>query len=256
MAAKSKPAKGKQARKNARGKLPVKRTINLVLVNENKISPLKAIPAILLIIALAAVFSKFMVYDRLVEKDRAEARVITLRDTLDQARATLESFDNVEDDYAHYTVAGMSAAELSLVDRTQVQDLVGSVLPVSDTTLNLKSFSRRTVNAYKKLRLPEEKPKTLSDLIALLTEAHEKLLPEAVTTRSWSISGNLMTVELATTSLEKLNQLARQMELSPIVDSCTITTANKKGRTESGEDVNARFIVYLRQAPEEEGEAQ
>ena len=48
-----------------KGKLPTKRSINLVLVDENKINPLTAILGVLLIVVLAGAFSKFLVIDRL-----------------------------------------------------------------------------------------------------------------------------------------------------------------------------------------------
>ena len=60
-AAKSCPAKGQKASKVFHGRMPVKRKINLTLINENRIDPLKAIPAILLILLLALVFGKFLV---------------------------------------------------------------------------------------------------------------------------------------------------------------------------------------------------
>ena len=45
--------------------IPVKRSINLVLVNEKKVNVPKALLGILIIAALAGVFSKFLVIDRL-----------------------------------------------------------------------------------------------------------------------------------------------------------------------------------------------
>jgi hypothetical protein len=53
-------AKNKKGSRLKRGRMPVKTSINLVPVNENKINLGIAIPAILLIILLAAAFRKYM----------------------------------------------------------------------------------------------------------------------------------------------------------------------------------------------------
>lgn len=205
--AKNKPAKGK---KGLRGRMPTKRSINLVLVDENKISIPKAILGIILIVALAAVFGKFLVYDRIMAVSRAEAKVVKLRDTLDDLTALKDSFGDVETTYAHYTIEGMTEAELSLVDRLQVLDLMAGVLPDPD-------------------------------------DADD----DEVVVRSWSVSENVLTVEVRGESLETLNALARSLEQSPIVDSCTITTANKESNKRTDEAVLARMIVYLQKPAEE-----
>ena len=59
------------------------------------------------------------------------------------------------------------------------------------------------------------------------------------------------TVEVTGNTLRTLNNLARQLERSPIVDSCSITTANKEGRLETLDYVKGKYLVYLRQPPEE-----
>ena len=128
-AKKTKPvqAKGKGVLK---GKMPTKRSINLVLVDENKINPLTAILGILLILVLAAVFSKFLVIDRMNAMSQAQGRVTRLQGDLDSAMDALDNIGDVGDTYAHYTLEGMTAAELNLVDRTLVLALVDSILPV------------------------------------------------------------------------------------------------------------------------------
>ena len=61
-AKKTKPAQGKGKGKSLlKGKMPTKRSIHLVLVDENKINPLTAILGVLLVLVLAAAFSG---YDR------------------------------------------------------------------------------------------------------------------------------------------------------------------------------------------------
>ena len=77
-AAKGKPLSGARSKKGIGGRMPTKRSINLVVVDENKINPIKAVLGILLILVLAAAFGKFLVYDRLAEVNHAQARVTDL----------------------------------------------------------------------------------------------------------------------------------------------------------------------------------
>ena len=158
--------------------MPVKRSINLVLIDEKKIKPIKALPGIVLIVALAVVFSKYMVMDRLMAMSQASSKVTSVQSSLTKASEALKAYEGVEDVYAHMTDRDMSPEELSRVDRVKVLDMVSEYL----------SFK---------------------------------------TARSWSVSGNIMTVDVIGKTLESLNQLARKVEQSPIVDTCVITTAQK-----------------------------
>lgn len=188
-----------------RGKLPSKKSINLVLVKKNKINWKIAIPAVILILGLAFVFGKFMVYDRILAVDAANAKVSQLQSTLATEQKALDNFSGVEDAYAHYTLDGMTEEELNLVDRRLVLDLVSTVLS-------------------------------------------SEVKKESV---SWTLSGNILNIELTGRSLNALNQLARTIEENPIVDSCSITTANKNENAEVAGKVKGKFVVYLHNPPEE-----
>ena len=180
-ALKQRPAKGKRPpKKGLRGRMPVKRSINLVLIDEKKIKPMKALPAVLLVIVLAAAFSKFMVMDRLMAMSNASGKVTSIQSSLTQATEALKQYEGVEDTYAHMTYKDMTSEELSRVDRVKVLELVSDYL---------------------------------SDRGAA---------------RSWTVSGNILVVDVSDKSLENLNLLARRIEQSPIVDTCVITTAQKE----------------------------
>ena len=246
-AAKKGSAKAKRPPKKAlRGRMPVKRSINLILVDENRISPVKAVLGILVIVALAAAFSKFMVADRLAMMSSASGKARGLKQTLDDTMATIERYEGIEDTYAHLTFSGMTQEEMDRVDRVLILELVADILPDNETA------------------------------------------------KTWSVTGNILTVEITGRTLEDLNELARRVEESPIVDSCVITTAKKdelKGLATAGvnrpsgsgsladalerrriavegglvdtmlsaitgksavppDEVQARFTVYLKQPPE------
>ena len=66
---------------------------------------------------------------------------------------------------------------------------------------------------------------------------------------TWSVSGNVLTIELRRDSLEELNDLAKKLEESSYVDTCTLTTANKKVKSGTGLKVIGTFTVYLQQPP-------
>ena len=259
-AEKRKPPRGKGGKKPLRGKMPVKRSINLILVDENKISIPKAILGILVIILLAGVFAKYMVIDRLMDMVHAEARANQAKDELVQAEALLQSFGDVESDYAHYTVADMTAAELGLVDRTSVLKLVRTMLPSGETTLSPAGFIARLRALLTAQYYQTEEALTPEEFSSLFWELIKRIIPAGYSVQSWSVTDNLLTLEMKAVSLERLNKLARELEQADIVDSCAIITANKRdtrrGSVETTGMVQARLLVYLRQPPQKEEEAQ
>ena len=244
-----KPVKRKPP-KAKRGRMPVKRSINLMIVNENKINFLVAIPAIVLILLAAAAFGKFLVYDRLTEVSRATNQVKTMQTNLEKARATLESFGDMETTYAHYTQEDMSAAETSLVDRSQVLALVRTLLSEGNATFGPSDFRERFDESYAVSRAFGDEEFDAWDTLEKLREFVGSRRDDT-TVYTWSVSGNTLTVDITGGTLEKLNKVARRLETSPIVDSVTISTANKQGNSLYDQNVAARLIIYLMQAREE-----
>ena len=120
------PKTGTGSRKTVH--MPTKQTINLMGVGAKPIKIYIAIPAIILIIAAAALLSKFAVVDRLLKVSQAENEVIILRGQLAAAHEKLAGFDELNEKYAHYTYSGMTAEELTRVDRSEVISLVQRVI--------------------------------------------------------------------------------------------------------------------------------
>lgn len=131
---------GKKARKLRHGHMPTKRVINLATQGEKPMRVGLAIPAILLILAVAAVFSKFLVIDRLNEVSAAQAEVARYQNKLDAGYEELADFDDLSLLYAHYTYSGFTNEELGRTDRVAVMDLIRrKVIPwsvVSSWTLS------------------------------------------------------------------------------------------------------------------------
>ena len=111
-----------------KGTIPVKRVINLAEVDKKTIDLRIAIPAILLILAAAFLFSKFAVADRLIAVNRAEGEVVAAQRELDAAYRRLDSFGELTDLYAHYTYSGMTDEEIHRTDRAEILNLLRNVV--------------------------------------------------------------------------------------------------------------------------------
>lgn len=253
MAAKIGSAKGKRATKVPRGRLPVKRTINLVLLNENRISLAKAIPLILLIVLASVAFGKYLVYDRINDSMRAESRVNQLRSDLEEATELSRSFGEVESVYAHYTIEGMTSDELQQVDRVEVLKLVRKVL-LSNAKLSTAEFNQRLTTTSDVMKTIQASTPGVFNLgsfirssISELASLNQGMSSEATT---WNLSENILTINITGKSLETMNDVTKMLEQEPIVDTCVITTANKTDNERIEDRVSARFIIYLKQ-PEE-----
>lgn len=245
----SKPVKGKRRPKNKarRGKFPVKRSINLILIDEKKINPFKAALGIVIIIALAFAFGKFLVMDRLNALSDAEQKAARLKEQLEQALADAQTIDVIEDTYAHYTMAGMTQAELGLVDRTRILELVKNILPVPESEYTFDVFCTRLMQLVEAVRADEEQSITVDDFSNGFLMLFQGTLPADITSTSWSVSGNVLSINATSISLQRVNELAQELNTNSIVDSCVILSAAKAGKVNIWEDVTARLTVYLQQ---------
>ncbi|MBQ6401258.1 MAG: hypothetical protein IJI20_03115 [Firmicutes bacterium] len=66
--------------------------------------------------------------------------------------------------------------------------------------------------------------------------------------KSWNLTGNVMTLEVNGSSLKDLNQLAEELEEDPIVERCVISAADKH-MDENG-NVSVTFVIYLQKSGE------
>ena len=83
--------------------MPQKRSINLAPVGVERIDPKLALAGSLIVFLLAAMFSKFLVADRLSAMYRESAQVAALRTQLSQEYDKVAAFGSIADEYAHYT---------------------------------------------------------------------------------------------------------------------------------------------------------
>ena len=129
-----------EKKKIIRGKMPQKRSINLALVGVERIDPKLALAGSLIVLLLAAMFSKFLVADRLAAMYRENAQVEALRTQLSQEYDKVASFGSIADEYAHYTYSGMTEEELSLVDRA---DVIRMIKEGTENNREVESWSLR-----------------------------------------------------------------------------------------------------------------
>lgn len=114
--------KGKKRKATAH--LPVKKSINLAVIDEQKLSIPGAIIGIILVLVLAGTFSKIFVIDRLVEMQRKEKQAEQLERQVQECYDRLEELVEVKDNYAHYTLDNMTSEELNRCDRVSIVRLI------------------------------------------------------------------------------------------------------------------------------------
>ena len=147
----------KAGTKLLRGRLPSKRSINLAAVNDTSINYRIAIPAIVLIVLLAALFSKFAVIDRLNKVIRARNEVAQVQALLDADYDKIAEFGELTEKYAHYTYSGMTQDEINRVNRIETIDLIRDTVQPRSTvnswsvkgntlTLNITAATLREIN--------------------------------------------------------------------------------------------------------------
>lgn len=248
------PKKGAGPKKGIGGRMPTKRSINLVMVDDNKINPLKAVLGILLIAVLAAAFSKFLVYDRLMEVSRAQNRVNDLQETLDNTMAAVKDYGEVETVYAHYTYDDMTPAEMALVDRADVVGLISTIIREQDNLFDVRVYNARFHELLDGMREGTNPAFALRHFREDVTSLGEEVAAYREQVLSWSVRDNLLQVEVTGKSLQSMNSIARKVEKSDIVDSCTLSTANKDSSTMQitglPTGVRGAFQVYLVLPPE------
>ena len=111
-----------------RGRLPVKRSINMALVGQKKTNFLAVFLVIILILVVVAAVGKFFVMDRLTVVEMEQQKVRDLRNELSLANAKLDSFGELKNTYAHYTFADMTSEEMNRVERSDVVELIERIV--------------------------------------------------------------------------------------------------------------------------------
>ncbi len=193
----------KTTNKNAHGKakLPVKKSVNFAHLGEKKINWLIAIPGILIIIVLACLLSKVSIYDRYQKLSELKKQRNELQTEQAALYDAVNSYGDIEAEFAHYTYDSFTSDELNMLDRARLLKLID-----------------------------------------------EQLLAKAYLS-SWSVSGNMMVVNITGVTLEEVSAISKTLETLPEVSFCMVSNA----RTQEGsQNVAAVMSIYLQQVWGEE----
>ncbi len=107
---------------------PTKDKINFAEID---VTPMKIevmAPAIVAIIIVACLLSKFLVVDRLIAYNNQAAEVASMESELQAAYDKIDSYSDMEEKYAHYTYSGMTPDEMALQDRVAVVELINKYI--------------------------------------------------------------------------------------------------------------------------------
>ncbi len=182
------------------GQMPSKTSVNLATAGIKKVNYRLAVPLVIILLAAAVLFSKFLVIDRLAEVAEAQDGVRAIQTRLAADYEELAGYDELNDRYAHYTYSGFTEEELARMQRADVLKLIRtSVLPNASLA-------------------------------------------------SWNLTGNELSLNLVSSSLQKINLLTQSLQSDPRVSYCTVSTANT-GKPQTfdidTEGVSAQVLVYL-----------
>ncbi len=119
-----------------KGKLPVKKTINLAAAKKSSIKLGIAIPAIIVILALAFLIGKFAIVDRYAELSKLQSHNNEVRNNIDGIYAQIKGFEGVEEEYAHYTYSDFSEKEINQADRDDVITMISKHVKNENTIDN------------------------------------------------------------------------------------------------------------------------
>ena len=109
----------------------VKTTMNLYMKEKSELSPSRWLPAVLVIVILAALFGKFAVADRFARLRAAESALIQRQTQLEQLQQSYADYDEVAEQYGQYTYRGF---DRTIADRQEILDLLErDIIPYSQT---------------------------------------------------------------------------------------------------------------------------
>lgn len=128
----------------AKKKLPQKQTVNLAM-REQTHGPFQVVPMFLIVFALALIFGKFAVADRLLGVAAEQEHVAALEQQLQELETQTADFDAVREEYAKYSNNWMTDEERATVDLAQAVSLVEDEL-MGDARVLRYSVAENTVS--------------------------------------------------------------------------------------------------------------
>jgi len=116
----------------AKGKYPSKTTINLLPEDRTKKKNTTAVVVFLLFMVGLALFTKFLVIDKINELNDAKREYLDLQAEVEALKEYNADYDEVLDEYNHHGVAYLSNEEIVIQSREKVLDLIDSEINASN----------------------------------------------------------------------------------------------------------------------------
>ena len=111
-----------------RAAYPSKTTLNLAMKEPSQFRPQRLVPLLLVLLIAAGLFGKSAVADRLAKVSEAQARLSALEARVAELQTSTADYDQVAAEYGRYSVGWMTDEERSIVDRTELLDLIEAQL--------------------------------------------------------------------------------------------------------------------------------
>ena len=112
------------------------RTVMNFVHHKSAFNAKRVVPLLVVIVAAVAVFAKFGILDQMNKKVQAYSELSTRQAQLSATTAKLAGYDDLENEYGRYSYGWMSDAEVSLVERPEVLDLLEKVVMPKATVEN------------------------------------------------------------------------------------------------------------------------
>lgn len=148
------------------GKMPDKTSINLFIEEKHMGKNMAEIAIFLVFMCGVALFSKVFVQGKLDEINRLEGNYHRMEAQVEEAKASLEPYEEIRAEYSHYGNGYLNTDESSLQDRMEILGLVEKELMQSDALLSL-SMSGNVAT----LSINSAKLSSVSDVTARLEES-------------------------------------------------------------------------------------
>ena len=162
MAAKEK----KPAQKKLKGKLPSKRTLNLVYKEKDTGRRVFILLAIILFILVIAGFAWFFVRGQLSKVGKSRNEYESRQRELHELEEVKESFEGIEEKYSHYGISYMNADELALQNRLDILGVINKRISLAQGMSSIQLSGNTATVQLMSLELKE-----VSDIVAALEES-------------------------------------------------------------------------------------
>lgn len=127
--------------------LPHKTSINLAIREKNPSRLAVSLPLALAIIALAVVFGKFAVADRLANMGQKQQELAALQREVERLKEATADYDQVAGEYSRYAANWMTEEERGTADRLQAVEIVQQEL-MSAARVERFSVAENVLSAY------------------------------------------------------------------------------------------------------------